>query len=265
MKLLLCNDDGPDTFGVCSLRENLSDIGEVWQLTPDKQQSGKSHAVHFHQSVILNQIEKRKFVLNGYPADCANVGMQLDIFPSFDLLVSGINHGPNLGDDVHYSGTVAAARQAVIHDMCAVAISSVDVEPSAEKMNRIASWLKLWLKENLIHLQKRTVYNINYPHESSSLTKEDQHPKVMITRQGRRIYGDYYQELKSHSKEQEKRGQIRKHLQLECKKMSHVKERNTDFAAIERGLISITPLNTDTTDIKEFRRWRRRKLTIELT
>ena len=154
-------------LGICALESALSSLGEVWKIAPDEQRSGCSHALNFHSRVYLERVTSHTYrVKNGYPADCANLGFHASGFPPFDLIVSGINHGANLGDDVHYSGTVAAARQGAIHHIRAVAISAVDAEATPPTMKRIAKWLVTWIRENYANLNTRITYNVNYPMEA---------------------------------------------------------------------------------------------------
>ena len=228
----------------------MEDFGEVWKIAPDQQRSGCSHALNFHGPVTLIQISERSFKLkDAYPADCANVGFHAGGFPSFDLIISGINHGPNLGDDVHYSGTVAAARQGAIHHIRAVALSAVDFEASPQQMERIALWLREWLETNYSSLRTRITYNINYPEEEKDTRLQAPYPKIRFSYQGRRTYRDKYLEL-------ERKDSIRV-LKLDTLALEHVQEDQSDFEAVLSKHISITPLSTYTTDIQELDRWKK--------
>ena len=247
--ILLCNDDGFDAPGLCALENVLADLGEVWKIAPDQQRSGCSHALNFHGTLSLIQLSERTFKLkDAYPADCANVGFHAEGFPKFDLVVSGINHGPNLGDDVHYSGTVAVARQGAIHHIRAVAVSAVDVEASPKQMRRIALWLKQWINENYNSLRTRIVYNINYPQEEQDISPSAPYPKTRFCYQGRRSYKDHYIEL-------ERKASVRI-LKLNTLAPEHISEDQSDFEAVLSKHISITPLSTYTTDIQELHRWK---------
>lgn len=247
---MICNDDGFDALGLCSLENVLSDWGELWKIAPDRERSGCSHALNFHGTVSLVQISERCFKLKeAYPADCANVGFHAEGFPKFDLVVSGINHGPNLGDDVHYSGTVAVARQGAIHNVRSLAISAVDGEASPKQMRRIALWLKQWLSENYGFLRKRISYNINYPQEEKDISLTAPYPKTRFSYQGRRSYKDHYLELGN-------KGAVRV-LKLAALTPEHVRQDDSDFEAVLSKQISITPLSTYTTDIQELARWKK--------
>ncbi len=258
--ILLSNDDGYDAPGICALEEALSEIGEVWKIAPDQQRSGMSHALNFHGSVSLEQFSKRCYLLkDGYPADCVNVGLYAKGFPPFDLVVSGINHGPNLGDDVHYSGTVAAARQATIHHIRSIAVSAVDAGASASQMLRIAKWTRNWLEKKFSLLETRITYNINYPIESDTSGKRsNSYPPVYFSSQGQRIYKDKYEEKKNESTDEKKNS--KRILKLALTELGYVPEKGSDFEVTLRDkCISITPLSTYTTAIQELEKWQRKK------
>ncbi|MBX7057324.1 MAG: 5'/3'-nucleotidase SurE [Leptospirales bacterium] len=243
MRILLCNDDGPDAEGVRCLQQRLSALGETWAITPDRERSATSHALSIRESLQLKEVGHRRFTLSGYPADCANVGLHSGRFPRFDLVVSGINHGPNLGDDVHYSGTVAAARQGAVHSLHSIAISFPDYNPQASA-ERPAQWFAGWLQRNLDRLHAGIVYNINYPDEQAGA---EGFPEERWTYQGRRTYRDEYEILEE--------GNGEALLRMRTTEFGHVREDRSDFEAVIDGCISITPLSTYTTHIRELKRW----------
>ncbi len=253
-RILVCNDDGHDAIGILALEQALVDLGEVWKIAPDRERSASSHAITVREDLQLLQVGERSFTLNGYPADCVNVGLfHLDLFPDFDIIVSGINHGPNLGDDVHYSGTVAAARQGAIHHIKkTIAISTLKTdalktELLAANMERIAYWLAQWLGDNSENLQAGVVYNINFPEEHNSVGKFAAFPEVRFTYQGKRSYKDRYTDLGYR--------QGKRVLRLISDSIGHIRSDHSDFEAVLAGCISITPLSTYTTDIRELRKW----------
>ncbi len=267
-RILLCNDDGFDADGICALEETLADWAEVWKIAPDCQRSGHSHAMSFHDDLHLIQVSEKRFkVKNGYPADCANIGFYTDGFPDFDLVIGGINHGPNLGDDVHYSGTVAIARQAAIHHTCGIAISATDFEASPKQMLRIGDWLCSWLRQHIDHLQTRIVYNINYPKESklaktskdnNNHSKNHLYPNICFSRQGKRIYKDRYVELENNNNHHGDDSHHTRRLRLSSYPQSSeecTQIELSDLQAILDGYISITPLSTYTTHNAELDRW----------
>ena len=123
MKIILTNDDGIEALGINSLFETLSKKHEVYMIAPDRQRSACSNAITIHDTVKLKKTDTRKYSLSGFPADCVNFGLCSGIFPEPDLVISGINHGPNMGDDIYFSGTVAGARAGYIHFRSAIAAS----------------------------------------------------------------------------------------------------------------------------------------------
>ena len=116
MRILVTNDDGVHADGLFALQEALSALGEVTVVAPERQQSATGHAITLHKPLRLSPTRLRDgsaaFASNGTPSDCATLGILEAMGGECDLVVSGINHGPNLGWDVHYSGTVSAAIEA---------------------------------------------------------------------------------------------------------------------------------------------------------
>ncbi len=243
LRILICNDDGPHSAGIEALYLALSEMAEVWAITPDRERSATSHALSIRESLRLSELSPRRYTLSGYPADCVNVGLHSGLFPEFHMIVSGINHGPNLGDDVHYSGTVAAARQGAVHNRKAVAISFPDYNPQASA-ERPARWLLGWLQKTMEQLHPGVVYNINYPLEKS---EAGEFPPVAWSYQGRRTYHDEYELLERAA------GDVV--LRMKTTEFGHVREDRSDFEAILAGHIAITPLSTYTTHIRELKRW----------
>lgn len=123
MRILLTNDDGIDAPGLAALERALAGLGELWVVAPQKEHSAQSHAFTMHKPLRARPQGERRFACSGTPADCSYLGSHGLLPEPPDLVVSGINRGANLGYDVHYSGTVAAAREAVLHGIPAVAIS----------------------------------------------------------------------------------------------------------------------------------------------
>ena len=123
MRILLTNDDGIDAAGLAALESALSPTHEVWVCAPDSERSGTSHAVHLQGPLRVHKEGPRRFACSGTPADCVFVALRGDFIPSIDVVLSGINHGPNLGTDTVYSGTCAAARQAALAGRKALAVS----------------------------------------------------------------------------------------------------------------------------------------------
>ena len=123
MRILLTNDDGISAAGLAALETALSQTHEVWVCAPDSERSGTSHAVHLQGPMRVHKEGPRRFSCSGTPADCVFVALRGDFIPAIDVVLSGINHGPNLGTDMIYSGTCAAARQGALAGCKALAVS----------------------------------------------------------------------------------------------------------------------------------------------
>ena len=122
-QILLTNDDGIQAPGLKSLEESLASIGEVTVVAPDREMSGASQSISVHAPLRVRQLDERHYAVSGTPADTVIIGLYHLLPQKPDLVVSGINPGGNLGENVIYSGTVAAAMEAVLHGVPAIAIS----------------------------------------------------------------------------------------------------------------------------------------------
>ena len=245
MRILITNDDGLNSNGMLEVERILSRFGEVWAVAPDRERSATSMGISIREPLRLIRESAHRFMVTGFPVDCVNVCLFAEGFPEFDLVVSGINHGFNLGDDVHYSGTVGAARHASLHGRKAVAMSA-PIRSAHGDFRRPARWLGDWLGEWSGELRTGTVYNINYPDEVPT-DQDVPLPLWELTRQGRRRYSDRYQEVE--------RGEHYSMIRLAESELGHEKAAGTDFAAVEQGLVSVTPLQLDQTDFEEQKRW----------
>lgn len=132
MKLLICNDDGYQAEGLLFLQKYFSERNnEVYVIAPYKEQSGKSHSITFTDGMMLIQKSENFWILDGTPADCVNVGLCGLLPTKPDLVISGINLGYNIGLDTLYSGTVSAAKEAIVHNCPAISLSS-GITPNGE-------------------------------------------------------------------------------------------------------------------------------------
>jgi 5'-nucleotidase len=122
-RILLANDDGIQAPGITALAQALESVAEVWVVAPDREQSATSHAISLHKPLRARQIEPRCFAVDGTPADCVYLGLHHFLPDPPAIVVSGVNHGPNLGNDVIYSGTVSAAMEGALFGYAAVAVS----------------------------------------------------------------------------------------------------------------------------------------------
>jgi len=176
MKLLLSNDDGIDAPGLQALLSAARTLGESVVVAPAGPQSGVSHAVTARGPVRIESRGDRRFAVFGTPADCTRVGL-LKLVPDADWVLSGINHGGNLGADVHYSGTVAAVREAVLHGWPGVAVSHYRQEGMEFDWERARNWVARVLADLLIRPPEPGLfYNVNLPH----LGPSDDDPEIVF-------------------------------------------------------------------------------------
>lgn len=175
MKLLLTNDDGIEAEGLQALLEAAKDLGEPWLIAPAGPQSGCSHTVTTHSGVRAEPRGDKRFAIHGTPADCVRVGLH-HLVPDAAWILSGINHGGNLGADVYYSGTVAAVREGVLHGWPGIAFSHYRHKERQFDWKRAAR-LVVPIIRRLIALppQRGTFWNVNLPH----LTVDEPDPEAI--------------------------------------------------------------------------------------
>jgi 5'-nucleotidase len=163
MKLLLTNDDGIDAPGLEALLSAARTLGDPVVVAPAGPQSGVSHAVTWHEGVRIEPRGDKRYAIHGTPADCTRLGL-LRLVPDAKWVLSGINHGANLGADVHYSGTVAAVREAVLHGWPGVAVSHYRKAGVAFDWERAAGWVVPVLTDLLAKpVEPGLFYNVNLP------------------------------------------------------------------------------------------------------
>ena len=248
MRILLSNDDGVHAVGLRAMYKELKKLGEVWVVAPLEERSTTGHSLTIHKPLRLISIESRFFGVSGSPADCVYLGIQQVIGGMPDLVVSGINRGANLGQDVYYSGTVSAAREACILGIPSLAVSlSVDFKkskPEAELNYESAAklavkTLKAFQSSGFI---KHTLLNLNVPDKPLKQIKG-----LKFTRQGFRFYSGEILRRKDH------RG--KDYYWVGGQYKGFRKDEDTDCTAIERGYASLTPLKLDSTDLHCLTEW----------
>jgi 5'-nucleotidase len=174
MKLLLTNDDGIDAEGLQALIEAARGIGDAVVVAPAGPQSGCSHTVTTGKPVRVEPRDAR-FAIHGTPADCVRVGLHR-LVPDAKWVLAGINHGGNLGADVHYSGTVAAVREAVLHGWPGIAVSQYKKKHLPYDWARASRWTARVLAELIAReWDAGTFWNVNLPH----LHAHDPDPEVV--------------------------------------------------------------------------------------
>ena len=234
--IVLTNDDGVGSPGLAVLKAALDPLGEVRIVAPDQNRSGAARSITMHSPLWVEEVElpdgSLAYSTDGTPVDCVRMAVLglLDRKP--DLIVSGINLGGNLGDDITYSGTVAAALEGIMLDIPAVALSAegyhagYDLTVPARLAHRLVS----------VALAKgfpaKTLLNVNCPDRSWEAIKG-----VRLTTLGKRIYGDKVQH-------HETRGNRHRYY-IYNDDLSYCREPGTDFEAIAEGWVSVTPLHFD--------------------
>ncbi|MBA2433255.1 MAG: 5'/3'-nucleotidase SurE [Chthoniobacterales bacterium] len=164
MKFLLTNDDGIDAPGLAALVTAASTLGEPIVVGPAGPQSGVSHAVTWQKGVQIESRGEKRFAIHGTPADCTRLGL-LHLVPDAKWVLSGINHGSNLGADMYYSGTVAAVREAVLHGWPGIAVSHYRKAGMDFDWDRAARWVTPVLQDLLTRvIEPGLFYNVNLPH-----------------------------------------------------------------------------------------------------
>ena len=235
MKILITNDDGIYAPGIKALAEALSRVADVAVVAPDRERSAVSHALTLHHPLRAIQLAPNRYSVDGTPTDCVNLGIHslLDFRP--DLVVSGINRGANLGDDVTYSGTVAAALEATLMGIPAFAVSLVTLDDAADYSQAACFAAKLAALVVRNGLPRDTFLNVNVPSGGNPSALPP-----LVTSQGKRCYeGSIVDKV-------DPRG--RSYYWIGTADLAFHDSEGSDFAAVKRGHISITPLHLDMTN-----------------
>lgn len=237
MRLLCTNDDGILAHGLDCLVRAAEPLGEVTVVAPDREQSATSHSLTLHHPVRPIRRGDRRWQIDGTPTDCVVVAVEglMDARP--DFVLSGVNHGQNMGEDVLYSGTVAAAMEGLILGIPAIAISYAGGDLRAD-VSALADFVEP-LRDLLAHLTalpafpRDTLLNVNLPPRASEIRG------VKLTRLGRRVYSNSLQAMKD--------PWGREIYWIGGGSITWTGEPDSDFQAVADGYISVTPLHLDLT------------------
>jgi 5'-nucleotidase len=173
MNLLVTNDDGIEADGLEALVTAARAIGTPVVVAPAKPQSGVSHAVTWHEGVRIEPRGEKRFAIHGTPADCIRLGL-LRLVPDAKWVLSGINHGANLGADIHYSGTVAAVREAVLHGWPGIAVSYYRIAGVEYDWPRAVDWVVPILAGLVARpIEAGLFYNVNLPNLPPSVERPE--------------------------------------------------------------------------------------------
>ncbi|HEY8458861.1 MAG TPA: 5'/3'-nucleotidase SurE [Blastocatellia bacterium] len=241
-KILVTNDDGYFSEGIESLFSALEAVGEVTMVAPASEQSATAHSLTLTRPLRARRVAERRYTVDGTPTDCVLLALTKILPDRPDIVVSGINHGANLGADVTYSGTVAGALEASVFKLPGIAVSLAaregDFTPAA---NFAAALTARVLKEGL---PEGTILNVNVPVgkiQGARLTHlgvVSSTPEIIegLDPRGRAYYW------------------------IGVQKVSWKEDRDSDYAAIGDGLVSITPLRADMTDYRTLEALRSREI-----
>jgi len=240
LSILITNDDGITAPGLSALADALSACGEIVVVAPDRERSAVSHALTLHSPLRAWQHRPGWFAVDGTPTDCVNLGVHGLFEQRPELVVSGINRGGNMGDDITYSGTVSAAMEATLMGVPALAVSldmdgawPADYHVAAEYACRVVAMIR----ER--GLPPDTFLNVNVP----ACPAEDIRG-ICLTRQGKRVYSDLVE------RKVDPRG--KDYYWLGCGELGFQNLPGTDFFAVANRYVSVTPLHLDLTNYGSF-------------
>ena len=241
--ILVTNDDGVHAPGIAALADALDGLGEIFVVAPDREASASAQSLTLKHPLRAEKVDTGIFAVDGTPADCVNLAIVKLLPRRPSLVVSGINRGGNMGDDVFYSGTVGAAREATFFGVHAIAVSlaaraDLDYSPAARFARRLATMV---LERGL---PERTLLNVNVPPGRPT--------GVAITVQGRRSHeGTILEGLDPRH---------RTYYWIEEGRDDWVSDELSDIFAVRSGLISVSPLQTDTSNhraVSPLREWQK--------
>src|SRR5574337_379598 len=226
MRILVTNDDGIHSPGISALAKALAAIGEVWVVAPDRERTAVAHAVTLHKPLRLHELSPRTYAVNGTPVDCVNLAL-LKVMPKPPaLVVSGINKGVNLGDDVMYSGTVSAAVEGTI-----LGIPSMAVSQEGEERFRFEVGTHYAVRVACLVLERglpdETLVNVNVPDRPLSAVLG-----VRVTCLSRRRFDNpIIEKMDPHG---------RSYYWIAGTRVSWSRSKDADHEALAEGLVSLT-------------------------
>jgi 5'-nucleotidase len=238
MRILLSNDDGILARGLECLERAVAPLGDVWVVAPDREQSATSHSLTLHHPLRPVQLGEQRWQVDGTPTDCVMVAIEALLPHRPDFVISGINHGPNMGEDVLYSGTVAAAMEGLALGVPSIAVSFAGrlMRSDAPMLEELVPTLSDLLRHltSLPQFPADTILNVNVPSVPASEVKG-----VKLTRLGRRVFSDSLTKMKD--------PWGREILWIGGGSVAWSGTEDSDFRAVKDGYISVTPLHLDLT------------------
>lgn len=249
MRVLISNDDGVRAPGLAALVDARPADADIWVVAPDRERSATGRAITIHKPLRLHPVDMgpgvNAFHLNGTPADCIKLGLEMMEAPP-DVVLSGINRGSNMGTDVMYSGTVSAAIEAAVSGYGAIALSLDADEADSVAAYETAARISWYLAKQLVRhgLPAGTLLNVNIPDKGAV-------QGIRVTRLGARPFKDVLH------RRTDPRGRTYYWLAGEREDPGKADEL-TDLATVGAGYVSVTPIQFDLTDYRamdEVRRW----------
>jgi 5'/3'-nucleotidase len=236
MDILITNDDGIHAEGLQALAEAVKPLGDVTIIAPDREQSATSHSLTLHRPLRINRLRENMLSVDGTPTDCVLLGVHGFLKRTPGLVLSGINHGPNMGEDVSYSGTVAAAMEGTFLGIPSIAVSLATWAPQDwEPAKRIVHTLVRGLLAR--GLPARLCLNINIPPVPWPEIRG-----IKVTRLGKRVYHDVIVEKR------DPRGKL--YYWIGGEDVTWEPDESSDKTAVKSGYVSLTPLTLELTDYR---------------
>jgi 5'-nucleotidase len=234
MRILITNDDGIEAPGIAALANAASHFGDVSVVAPAAQQSATSHSITLHKPLRIEEIRPGWFTVTGTPTDCVLLAGKGFLDETPRLVLSGINHGPNLGDDVTYSGTVGAAIEGAVLGIPSIAFSLAS--RGSDGLPGTLPFVRAIIEQMIeVPAPKRTYWNVNFPN-----LKDGEIRGIAITHIGHRVYQDtVVQKIDPRGKP---------YYWIGGDEPTSDLEEGSDFRAIHDKLVSLTPLHLDITD-----------------
>jgi 5'-nucleotidase len=238
MRLLLTNDDGILAHGLECLEQAAKPLGEVTVVAPDREQSATSHSLTLHHPIRPVRRGDRRWQIDGTPTDCVMLAVETLMAERPDYVLSGVNHGQNMGEDVLYSGTVAAAMEGLALGIPSIAISFAggDLRADLTHLAKQVPVLTRLLRHvaSLPSFPPNTLLNVNLPPAADGEVRG-----FRLTRLGRRVYSNSITPMRD--------PWGREIFWIGGGHASWTGEDDSDFRAIEEGFVSVTPLQLDLT------------------
>ncbi len=237
-RILVTNDDGINAVGMNRLAHALADFAEIYVVAPELERSAMGHAITMHKPLHATTADLGDGVhawrINGTPADCAKLGVEALLPQRPDLLLSGINHGSNLGRDIYYSGTVSAAMEGMFLGVPSLALSYEGSDDPG--LTWTAQFIRRWIASADFPLPRRGIlYNVNFPNLSRGIPQ-----RLAWVKLGRREYSnDFHRRV-------DPRG--REYFWMAGRPVEGDLENGTDISALNSGCVTLTPLQMDATD-----------------